>query len=145
MNERIEETIFRRPQAQTWPEYIVAAWAPEGVWRRSGDEHAGKPGFAEWAVWPVTGVSTNGGPFELRYERKGGNGPLDDTPDREDGVWVAYGTVKWDGCGDYEVGESEDLGYEVMLHACSLDDIRRLFEAIQLGYRLAARIVGAEE
>lgn len=137
MNEP-KEQIITSPSG--FPLFVVRAWEPteaEGFWRQDN----GLAGWAEFAAWAVVGLEAGD---SLLFQSKHDGQAAGVTTDREQGVRVVYGSVKWDGCANFTVDESEDVGFGVVLHACNSDHVRALCEALQAGYEMAAEIVGAE-
>lgn len=135
------------------PEFlIVAGWAPD-TWIQEAN---GRPGFASFDVYEINGNDiqrgVNGPDGEhvgweflahFGFTKAGTRG--EHTHDLDEAVRIAYGSVKWDGCCDYMVSEQEDLGFSCFLHACDVEDLRLLSEAIQVAYRLCATIVEVEK
>lgn len=119
-----------------FPLHTVRVTAAEDVWRRSN----GRPGFVAFEVFDA--ITESGG--ELLYETPGSTNPMENmTSDLDAALAVACGTVKWDGCVDYLIGEQQDE--PCMLHGCSVRDVRALADAVVRAYEIAAEMVGVDE
>lgn len=119
-----------------FPLYTIEVVAPDDVWTRTD----GRPGFVHFRLFDAI-CEENGAPL---YETPGSISPMENmTADRDKALAVARGTVKWDGCVDYLVGEQQDD--PCMLHGCSVRDVRALADALVRAYEIAAEMVGVDE
>lgn len=127
-------TIIRSPT--DFPRFAVCVWAPEDrphFWRQSN----GLPGFVEFEIYEITGTDFNGEKGVHCYETYGSRSSADTTTNLAEAEPCARGSVKWDGCVNFEVGLEG-----VMLHDCDLTDVEARAEAMVTAYRLAVDMMG---
>ena len=71
------------------------------------------------------------------YQDKGSDSWPDPTDDIDNAHCLMQGSVKWDGCMDYVVGQDGSL------HVCGLDQALKLAHAISAVYAIAAQHIAA--
>ena len=119
-----------------FPHHTVVVTVPDGAWRQGN----GKPGYVDFEVYPIVGVQDDG---TLLYELKGAGSSADLTSDIAEAGRCAEGSVKWDGCVNYQLGDI-DQESPVLLHACGADSLAQYLAAVQRAYDLAAELVGVD-
>jgi hypothetical protein len=115
-----------------FPTYTVRVWDPPEAWRTT----EGAPGFVEWAVYEVQGTQE---PDVSVYWRKGAVSNVDPTRNVEDAEHEARGSVKWDGCCNFEVGSPGCLA-----HVCDIADLTAFTDAIRRAYVLSCELLGGD-
>ena len=119
-----------------YPTYTITVTAPAGVWRQSGTE---QPGYVDFMVYPVMALGGKTGEEpKIMYETVGGGGFCDLTSELAEAAWVARGSVKWDGCANWQTD-----GNGAKLHHCGADTMGELFDAVNRAYSLCWERVGA--
>ena len=66
-----------------------------------------------------------------------GDDMMSATPDLAEAASVIHGSVKWDGCANWQATEEG-----VMLHTCGLDDLNELTAALREAWKEAIRMMG---
>ncbi len=102
-----------------------------------GDEPAwrldnGKPGFLRWRIYEVGG-KIGESLDQIGYARKGSMSNIPEVTDYELSEPLAHGTVKWDGCCNWEAE-----GGGAMMHSCDAEALSLFCRALQRAYALAA-------
>lgn len=116
--------------------HVVVDW-PEKPWLQTN----GKPVSVEFSVYAAISRLDDG---RVLYERRGWQSSDDMTTDLADANRVVEGTVKWDGCANYAIGQFDNENrLAVMQHACDPNGIEDLFRAVRRGYEIAAGMVDA--
>ena len=64
--------------------------------------------------------------YPVMYHRRGATSWPDPVESIEDAEVYAHGTVKWDGCSNWQIDEAE----RICLHGCSREDLLALGEAM---------------
>ena len=112
--------------------FTVVVREPEDVWR----QESGLPGYVEWSLYRIEFFDHSQPEDQvLHYWRKGAPSNIDETPNWEDAEPAARGTVKWDGCCNFDVEG---------MHVCGAEDLAGFCKALQRAYALAAEMVGVE-
>ncbi len=96
---------------------------PDGYW------------LAFWAL-PTIHASDDGEP--VAYRKAGAVVQPTETVDPDDAETLIHGTVKWDGCADYEIGDERQGIYR--MHACGRRHALAVAEAINHAYDRAAKL-----
>lgn len=86
-------------------------------------------------------LCVNGDPNVVNYQTAGALYCPEPTADIDAAELLLHGSIKWDGCADFDVGDERDHPHR--LHACGLDNARRVGRAIDLIYELAAKHIPA--
>jgi hypothetical protein len=89
----------------------------ESAWRQEG---SGLPGYLRWRLFEIDGVQTYPVPPE------GDPGYMyEDSIDWRKADWQVEGTVKWDGCCNWQTSP------KCMIHNCGPESLQRLTQAIE--------------
>lgn len=96
--------------------------------------HADPDGYY-LTFWVLPTVHCDGNPVE--YQQAGADCGMTFTSDPDEADALIHGSVKWDGCMNYEVGYERDWA---MLHACGRRHALAIAEAINHVYDRAAKL-----
>lgn len=133
-----------------WPTHM---WVLNIEGDHQWTQENGRPGWCEFLTFVVVAFDDParvagdaipapgmpGGRCVPFYPRRGGDEPVDMTTDWSDAQWSASGTVKWDGCINYEW---HDDGDGCLLHACGPDGPGLGFQAFDDAYQACLDVVG---
>lgn len=103
------------------PVYTIVL-STEAAWRKAD----GRPGHCSFATYPIVGIDEAG---RYLYETADAR---DVTATLDDAGWECAGTVKWDGCVNYQWRDGD-----VMLHACDSAELDRRHRSVAAAYRSA--------
>lgn len=79
----------------------------------------------------------DGGP--MIFQRAGSDYSPDIVEAIDDAEWLIAGSVKWDGCADFDIGDERSQAHR--LHACGKKSAMRIARAIEFVYDTAAKAI----